>query len=131
MSYHKNHEKDAQMFKIHFFQDERGKSPVEDYIRELSARKDKDSRIKLNKIHDYIKVLSGYGTNAGEPYMKHLEGEIWELRPISDRLLFFELHDGSFVLLHHFVKKTQKTPKREIEQAKRSMRLYIERNQKS
>lgn len=35
--------------------------------------------------------------------------------------------DGSFVLLHHFMKKTQKTPKREIEQAKRELADLKER----
>lgn len=30
--------------------------------------------------------------------------------------------DGSFVLLHHFVKKTQKTPRREIEKAKSELK---------
>lgn len=44
-----------------------------------------------------------------------LDGEIWELRPIRDRILFARLMDGRFVLLHQFMKKTQKTPKREIQ----------------
>ena len=35
--------------------------------------------------------------------------------------------DGSFVLLHHFVKKTQKTPRREIEKAKRELKDLKER----
>ena len=54
--------------------------------------------------------------------MKHLEGEIWELRPLRDRILFVAWLDGSFVLLHHFVKKTQKTPRREIDKAKRELK---------
>mgnify|MGYP000614733014 FL=1 len=33
-----------------------------------------------------MKILRNYGTLAGEPYMKHLEGDIWELRPIRDRI---------------------------------------------
>ena len=36
-------------------------------------------------------------------------------------------YNNGFVLLHHFVKKTQKTPKREIEQAKRELADWIER----
>ena len=62
-----------------------------------------------------------YGTQAGEPYIKHLDGEIWELRPIRDRILFAAYTGNKFVLLHHFMKKTQKTPPREIEQAKREL----------
>lgn len=101
---------------------------MEEYILHLVSRKDKDSRIKLNKIRDYLKILSEYGTRAGEPYVKHLEGEIWELRPLRDRILFAAWNGESFVLLHCFMKQTQKTPKREIEQAKRNLYDYEERS---
>ena len=66
-------------------------------------------------------------TRTGEPYIKHLEDEIWELRPLKDRILFVAWVDGSFVLLHHFVKKTQKTPRREIDKAKRELKDIKER----
>jgi phage-related protein len=61
--------------------------------------------------------------------MKHLEGEIWELRPIRDRILFAAWTENRFVLLHQFMKKTQKTPRREIEQAKNNLADFIARNQ--
>lgn len=109
------------MYSIVFYKDSSGKELIGDYIRELMARNDKDNRIKLNKINDYIEALSIYGTQAGEPYLKHLDGEIWELRPIRNRILFAAYADDSFVLLHHFIKKTQKTPPREIERAKREL----------
>ncbi len=98
------------MYEIHFYKDRSGKEPVADYLTELAAQADKDSRIKLNKIRDYVKALSTYGTLAGEPYIKHLSGEIWELRPLRDRVLFAAWVNGGFILLHHFMKKTQKTP---------------------
>ena len=115
------------MHTIHFYKDKDGKSPVADYIRELARRSDKDSRIKLHKIQDYINALSEYGLQLREPYIKHLDGDIWELRPIRDRILFVAWHKGSFVLLHSFIKKTQKTPAREIEQAKRELADLKER----
>lgn len=68
------------------------------------------------------------GTRAGEPYVKHLDGDIWELRPLRDRILFAGWVDGRFILLHHFVKGTQKTPGREIEQARRNLADIIERS---
>lgn len=74
------------MHKVYFYKDKNGSEPVAEYIAELSKRSDKDSRIKLNKIRDYVKVLSEHGTQAGEPYIKHLDGEIWELRPLRDRI---------------------------------------------
>ena len=115
------------MHQIYFYKDRSGKEPVADYLAELAAKKDKDSRIKLNKIRDYVKTLSEYGTQAGEPYIKHLDGDIWELRPLRDRILFIGWNNGSFVLLHQFMKKTQKTPAREIEKAKRELADLIER----
>ena len=115
------------MHKIYFYRDKNGKEPVYDYLRELTQKKDKDSRIKANKISDYIEVLSRYGTQAGEPYIKHLDGEIWELRPLRDRILFVAWQNDGYVLLHSFMKKTQKTPQREIERAKRELADLIER----
>ena len=46
---------------------------------------------------------------------------------LRDRILFVACLDGSFVLLHHFVKKTQKTPRREIEKVKRELHDLKER----
>ena len=116
------------MNEIHFYKDKNGIEPVLEYMRELGSKHDKDSRIKLNKINDYIQMLSEYGIQAGEPYIKHLDGDIWELRPLRDRMLFVGWINGSYVLLHHFIKKTQKTPAREIKQAKRELADLIERS---
>jgi len=115
------------LYDIYFYEDARGNEPVLDYIMELRDKQDKDSRIKLSKIDDYIEALRQYGTQAGLPYLKHLSGKIWELRPIRDRILFAAWVGGGFVLLHPFLKQTQKTPQREIEQAKRELADIIER----
>lgn len=116
------------MNEIVFYRNRKGQEPVYDYLQELSRKKDKDSRVKLTKIQDYINVLAIYGTRAGEPYIKHLSGEIWELRPLRDRVLFAAWVDNSFVLLHHFMKKTQKTPKREIKQAEKELDDFKKRS---
>ena len=59
--------------------------------------------------------------------MKHLRGEIWELRPLRNRILFAALVDDTFILLHVFLKKTQKTPQEEIEKAEHELKDYKER----
>lgn len=115
------------MHKIYFYREKNGSRPVADYIKELAGKSDKDNRIKLSKIQDYINALRRYGLQLREPYIKHLDGEIWELRPLRDRILFVAWYNGSFVLLHQFMKKTQKTPAREIEKAKRELTDLIER----
>ena len=119
------------LYRTFFYRDKTGKSPIQEYLRELAEKSDKDSRIKLQKIRDYIKYLRIEGKNAGEPYIKHLDGEIWELRPIKDRILFAALYGDRFILLHHFTKKTQKTPRREIKQAERNLADYKERSKEN
>lgn len=118
------------MYEVHFYQDANGNQPVKEYLDELEEKsaKSKDARIKYNKIDQYIGILMEHGTAAGEPYVKHLDGEIWELRPLRDRILFFAWDGKSFILLSHFMKSTQKTPKREIEKAKRLMEDFRERS---
>jgi len=116
------------MYKIRFYKDKQGKRPVADYIKELSKNADKDSRVKLDKINDYIEALRQGGTRIGVPYVKHIEGDIWELRPLRDRIFFTAWDGEKFLLLHCFVKKTQKTPPREIEKAKRELADWKERN---
>jgi phage-related protein len=113
------------MYEIIFYRMSNGKEPVYDYIKELKNKSDKDSRIKLNKINDYIQALSIYGASqlTGN-YAKHLSSDIWELRPMRDRILF--VYDGErYVLLHRFMKQTQKTPVYEIEKAKREYIDYL------
>ena len=116
------------MYKIYFYEDKNGYSPVYEYIQALARKTDKDSRINHDKINDYIQVLRDNGKQAGEPYIKHIDGEIWEIRPIRGRIFFASWTDNGFILLHHFQKKTQKTPKREIEQAKRNLKDIQERS---
>ncbi len=112
---------------IYFYKDKNGKEPVLEYLKELLSQNGKDNRIKAAKIQDYINILSEHGTKIGEPYIKHIEGEIWELRPLRDRIFFVAWVNNSFVLLHHFMKKTQKTPNKEIEKAKRELNDLKER----
>lgn len=118
------------MFKINFYKDAAGRQPVKEYLDSLQKAADtsKDSRIKLKKIVEYIDILSQNGTRAGIPYVKHIDGDLWELRPLRDRIFFFCWQGDHFILLHHFLKKSQKTPKREIEQAKRNLKDFIERS---
>lgn len=76
----------------------------------------------------YIDLLSECGLSLTEPYIKKLDGEIWELRPLRDRILFASWCNNNFILLHIFMKQTQKTPRREIEKAKRFLEDYKKRS---
>lgn len=116
------------MYEIDFYADRKGHVPVREYIKKLAGKKDKDSRIKLNKIRDYIRVLAKHGATLGEPYMKKISSELWELRPLSDRIMFAAWTGNRFLLISHFVKKTMKTPPAEIEKAERLLKDFRERN---
>jgi phage-related protein len=56
-----------------------------------------------------------------EPYIKHLEGKVWEMRMKGKdtiaRALYVTAVEKRIVVVRVFVKKTQKTPRREIETA--------------
>lgn len=118
------------MYEIVFYSDERGYSDVEEFVKELREKSDlsKDARINFNKVVAYLDILEEMGTRIGEPVTKHLDGEIWELRPLANRILYAYFKDNKFLLLHHFVKKSQKTPPREIEKAKRELEDYKRRH---
>jgi queuine tRNA-ribosyltransferase len=107
------------MYKIRFYRNADGTSSVVEYIEDLLMRHDKSSRIKLRKIRDFIRVLIVRGTAAGQPYIKHIDGDIWELRLLRDRIFFVEWYDNQLMLLHQFRKKSQKTPIKEVLIAKK------------
>ena len=112
------------MYDIEIYIAQNGKSEIKEYINHLNTKKDKDSKIKYNKIIAYIRMLKANGLNLGEPYIKHIENEIWELRPLRDRILFASWSNNKFILLNVFMKQTRKTPKREIEKAKKLLEDY-------
>ena len=47
---------------------------------------------------------------------------------MRNRILFVAWNGDGFILLHHFIKKTQKTPQREIEKAKKEYKDILERS---
>ncbi len=116
------------MYEIIIYKDKNGYSEIKQYINELKSKNNKDCRIKFEKIMSYIRILQSDGLTIGEPYIKHLDGEIWELRPLRDRILFASMCNNKLILLSVFMKQTQKTPKREIEKAKRLLEDYKKRS---
>ncbi len=116
------------MYNIVFYE-ENGVSDVYEFIRNLHDREDKNSRINFTKIYAYLDLLEQYGIKIGEPYVKHISGELWELRPLRNRLFFAAINENGFLILHLFSKKTQKTPKKEILTAERRLARWKERNE--
>jgi len=78
-----------------------------------------DIRAKFVRI---VQMIEGYGLErVHEPYVKHLEGPLWEMRMKGKdgiaRAAYVTASGRRVVVVHVFVKKTQKTPRREIEYA--------------
>lgn len=106
-------------WQILFYEDHRGKSPVLEFIHELSAK----DRAKINNA---LKLLEEFGTNLGMPHARRIEGRLWELRPGDNRLFYFLHLERKFVILHGFRKQSMKTPKKEIATTLRRMNELLE-----
>ena len=114
-------------FEVLFYEKENGERPVKDFLQSL----DKKMQAKLLGLFD---ILEEKGNELREPYSKHLEDGIFELRgkvgsDIS-RVLYFFYYEGKIIVTNGFIKKTQKTPRKQIKVAKERRKEYIERVKK-
>jgi len=111
------------MYSVYFYQSRRGDCPVREFLGELN----KKSRAKVAR---YIEALKLHGPYLLRPYADHVRGKIRELRiKVADgnvRIFYFFFMEQRVILCHVFRKKTQELPEREIEQAERNMRDFIE-----
>lgn len=117
------------MYTVEFYEKINGESDIWDFLEELRKKSaaNKDARIQYKQISLYIQLLQDNGTHLPDNVTKHLDDDIWELRPGNNRVFYFYHKNNTFVLLHHFRKKTQKTPRAEIEQAKAERDDYLSR----
>ena len=95
------------------------KSPVLEYIRSLTLR-------EQAKIYKYVDFLQERRGVLDEPYSRHIKGKIRELRVdfarSRHRIFYFTFIEKTIILLHAFLKKTDKTPELEIEIAENNHR---------
>ncbi len=110
---------------IHF-QAKSGDFPVKDFIDKLSPK-------AKGKVINAIDLLEEYGLGVGPPRVKKLTGtELWELRIVGKnniRIFYITVSQRNFLLLHGFIKKKQKTDKREVNTAlNRLSEYYAKRN---
>ena len=108
---------------VDFYKTSEGKCPVKEYLKTLNA---KDVEKILYSI-DLIEEVD----NVPSKFFKYLEDGIYEVRAGRNgnifRLLGF-FSGGSFVILTNgFTKKEQKTPRKEIEIAKKRRKDFLRR----
>ena len=109
------------MFEIIYHKLANGDKPVKLFIDNL------DSKLKVKMMFS-VKLLKELGYKLREPYSKHLEDGIFELRVQAgnniSRVLYFFYVGNKIILGHGFIKKTQKTLREEIEWAKGYRKVF-------
>lgn len=113
-------------YEIDFYKTESGTCPLNEFFESL------DNKMRTKTLR-MVMLLEEYGNDLREPYSKPLGDEIFELRVQQGnnitRVLYFFMIGKKIVLTNGFVKKTQKTPKNEIEKAKRYRQDYLTRKE--
>jgi len=111
-------------FEVEFYETTDGDKPAKDFLISL------DNKMRA-KMASMISLLQENGYNLREPYSKHLSEGIIELRAKvgSDitRVMYFFYIDRRVILTNGFVKKTKKTPLKELEKAKKYRQDYLRR----
>ena len=100
-----------------FFRTEAGTEPVREWLRELTAEDRKTIGIDIKTVQ--------YGWPLGMPLVRKMEPGLWEVRcDIADGIarVLFTAKAGQMVLLHGFVKKSQKTPDNELKTARNRLK---------
>ncbi|MCK4910228.1 MAG: type II toxin-antitoxin system RelE/ParE family toxin [Thermodesulfovibrionales bacterium] len=111
-----------------FYRTVDGKCPVQDFLDSLSGKVAQKVTWVLKLLEDLDAVPS--------TYFKKLTGteEIWECRIAFSsnayRIFCFFAGNSVVVLTHGFMKKSQKTPKSEIEKAEADRKDYLLRRKK-
>lgn len=112
-------------YTVDVYEREDGSCPLKEFISGL------DLKMKM-KVLRSIELLESFGPNLREPHSKNLQDGIFELRTQSGsnitRTLYFFCVGNKIILTNGFVKKQQKTPRREIDLAKAYRQDYLNRN---
>jgi len=87
---------------------------VEDFINSLD-------KVRKGRVDRFYYLFEEYGLNLPSNYLKKLCRDVWELRP-GDVRLFLTIKDNHGVIVHGIYKKSQKTPKRDLDLAKERIR---------
>jgi phage-related protein len=105
---------------INYWRNPSGKAPVEKYIDSI------DSKEEQAEILSLLKGIQENGTDAIGVEFRQIEGKIWEIKirihGNQHRIFYVVLKGNEMVLLHAYLKKTQKAPIKEIEVAKQRMK---------
>ena len=112
-------------WKVRTFTGSGKRKPVEEWIRTLEPKA--QAEVILT-----VELLEEHGTELGMPHARHLEDRIWELRARLGhnvyRVLYFHWKARTFGLLHGFTKKTEQTPRADINTARERRQTWLGRS---
>lgn len=111
----------APILKVQFYRSSGGNEPVRHWLRALSAA----DRKAIGK--DITTVQRGWP--LGMPLIRKLGPDLWEVRTTlasGIARVFFTVQGNQMVLLHSFIKKSQKTPQEELDTAKKRLKKFKE-----
>jgi len=109
-------------YQIYYYQTSDTKhTPVLEYIQNLSFKE------KVKTVN-YINLLQRFKGYIGEPYSRYICSGIRELRinfsHNNHRIFYIIVEERKIILLHAFLKKTRKTPPKEIKRALNNFNDY-------
>ena len=100
---------------VAFFRTDLGSEPVRDFLKNLSTSDKKSVGADIMSVEMLWPI--------GYPTVKKVDKNLWEVRSnISDKKIsriFFTISGNRMILLHGFIKKTQKLPKEDFDLAKK------------
>ncbi|MBI3676689.1 MAG: type II toxin-antitoxin system RelE/ParE family toxin [Proteobacteria bacterium] len=113
----------AKKIAVVFFASGSGTEPVRDWLKSLA----KADRVKIG---EDIRTVE-FGWPIGMPVCKPLGQGLYEVRTaLKDRIarVLFGIMDGEMVLVHGFIKKSQATPKDDLDLARKRLRQFRSRS---
>ncbi len=103
--------------KILFYSSSNGRQYVINFIKKL------DQKTQANCLH-LIDILEKYGNEIERKYSKKIIYNLYELRILGKKQvrIFYTINNNSIILLHGFIKKSNRIPQKELEIAKRRLK---------
>jgi phage-related protein len=102
---------------VSFFKTVSGTEPVLDWLRSFSATDRQTIGADIRTVQ--------VGWPLGMPLVRKMEADLWEIRiSLASGIarIFFTVSGNTMLLLHGFIKKSQATPKSELELAKNRLK---------
>lgn len=115
----------SQNWKIEYYKTPLGAEPIYNFIESLPLK-------PKTKAYNTLELLTEFGIHLGFPHVKKVSGTpLWELRILGAdniRIFYIAISERTFLLLHGFMKKSQKTPTKDLNIALKRLREYKTRD---